>query len=65
MPKRTETELARTDMLDSLRTVVRLKGRIAQRRELNELEAAALEQFEAAVVSGQPFEVDVAALLES
>lgn len=64
MPKRTEVQLARTDLLDTVRTIVRLKGRVAQRRELNELEAEALEAFEAAVVAGRPFNVDAAAVFK-
>jgi hypothetical protein len=61
--RKTEEQLAEADMLDTLRTVVRLKHRIEVRHELNELEAAAIEQQQDAIDAGQPFKLDIAKLL--
>jgi hypothetical protein len=60
---KTEAQLAETDMIDTLRTVVRLKHRIQMRHELNELEAAAIEQQRDAIETGKPFKLDVAAVV--
>lgn len=65
MAKRTEAQLAHSDLIDTLRTVVRLKHRIAMRHELNELEATAVAEYERRLVSGEPFQLDVGALVES
>jgi hypothetical protein len=57
--KLTDEQLAEKDMLDTLRTVVRLKHRIDMRHELNELEAEALEAQERAIANGEPFRLDL------
>lgn len=64
MAKRTEVELARAELLDTIRTVARLKSRFELRRTLNDIEAMALEQFEDQVVLGSTFQIDAAALFE-
>ena len=65
MPKRklTDEQLAERDMLDTLRTVVRLKHRIEMRHELNELETQAIEAQQAALDNGEPYKLDVASVL--
>lgn len=61
--KKTDEQLAETDMLDTLRTVVRLKHRIEARHELNELEAEAIAEQQAALDSGEPFKLDIRSVL--
>jgi hypothetical protein len=51
-------------MIDVLRTKVRLQHRIQMRRELNDLEADALAEFNDRVQKGLPFVPDVMAELE-
>ena len=48
------TELARKDLIDMVRTRVRLEHRIAMRHELNEVEAEVLAEFEDRVSNAQP-----------
>lgn len=57
MPKRDETQLARQDLVDTIRTVTGLEARIALRRRRNELEAEALDEFERRVSRGEQFRV--------
>jgi len=64
MPHRSEEQLAKSDLIDTVRTIVRLRHRIAMRRELNEIESEALAQYEHALVTGKPFELDVARYVE-
>jgi hypothetical protein len=52
-----KTELARKDLIDMVRTRKRLEHRIAQRRELNDLEDAVLAEFERRVSNRQPYEL--------
>jgi hypothetical protein len=52
MPRKDETALRRAEVVDLTRTIVRYKHRTNQRRELNEVEANVLEQFDARVQAG-------------
>jgi hypothetical protein len=61
--RKDDTELARTDTIDLIRTVVRLKHRIAQRHELNEIESEYMAKFDAAIASGQQWELDASSVL--
>ena len=54
------TELARKDLIDMVRTRVRLEHRIAMRRELNEVEAAILSEFDDRVANAKPHELTYA-----
>lgn len=63
MAKLTEDQLARKDLIDTVRTVARLKARIEQRRQLNEIESRALEEFDRRVMTGEPYQVDIKELL--
>lgn len=65
MSKRTEAQLAHSDMIDTIRTITRLKHRISMRRELNEIEARAVREFERRLTAGEPYHFDVAAMLEA
>ena len=49
------TELARKDLIDMVRTRVRLEHRIKMRHELNEVEAAILAEFDDRVARGEPY----------
>lgn len=51
------TELARKDLVDMVRTRVRLEHRIAMRHELNELEARIMSEFDLRVLEGAPHEL--------
>lgn len=64
MSKLTEPQLIQKDLIDSIRTVVRLRHRIQMRRELNELEDAELKKFQAALQAGTAYELRPADLLE-
>lgn len=64
MARRTEVQLAQADLIDTIRTAVRLKYRIAQRHELNDLEAKALSEFSERVANGEPFRLDPASVFE-
>lgn len=55
--KLSNAELARKDLIDMVRTRVRLEHRIAQRRRLNELEHAVLDEFDRRVMEGKPHEL--------
>ena len=55
--------LAEKDLLDTLRTVVRLKHRIAARHELNDLEAEAVAAQQEAIAAGRPYRLDIARAL--
>jgi hypothetical protein len=61
---RTDAQLAQTDLIDTIRTVVRLKHRIEMRRELNAIEADAIAEYERRLAAGEPFTLDAASLLE-
>ena len=52
-----KTELARKDLIDMIRTRKRLEHRIAMRHELNELEAALLDELDARIAGGIPYEL--------
>ena len=55
-----KTELARKDVIDMVRTRVRLEHRIAMRHELNDIEAAILDEFDARVLEGKSHELTYA-----
>jgi hypothetical protein len=57
VPKRDETQLARQDLIDTIRTVTGLEARIALRRRRNELESEAIEEFDRRVARGEAFQV--------
>lgn len=63
MGKLTEAQMAKKDLVDAIRTVVRLQARVEQRRRLNEIEAEALAEFDRRLAAGEPYKVDVKALL--
>ena len=54
-----KTELARKDLIDMVRTRKRLEHRIALRHELNELEEAVLDEFDARIMNGAPHELTI------
>lgn len=58
-----EYQMAEKDAVDVIRTVVRLKYRIAQRHELNEREKPLVDELVAAAVEGRSFSIDVPALV--
>lgn len=64
MARLSEDQLARKDLIDSVRTVVRLKHRIAARRELNDIEAEVLDEFDARVIEGLPFRPDLGSIIK-
>ena len=59
----TEHQLARKDLQDTIRTIVRLTHRIATRRELNEIEASILGEYDRRAATGQPFKPDLKGLI--
>jgi hypothetical protein len=65
MPRRDAVDMARTDTIDLVRTLVRYKHRVAMRAELNDIESEILDEFDEAVVTGQEFELAVEKLLKS
>lgn len=58
MAKLDKAQLARKDLVDMIRTRVRLEHRIAARRELNDLEDEALQEFERRLSSGEAYELE-------
>lgn len=56
-------EMARTDTIDLIRTLVRYKHRVAMRAELNEIESALIDKFDESVTVGAPFALDAAEIL--
>lgn len=64
MARLEEASLIRRDLVDTIRTIVRLQGRIEQRRRLNDLENDLLEEFDKAIASGKAYELDVRSILE-
>lgn len=64
MAKLDASQLAIKDATDIIRTAVRMKHRIAQRHELNEVEDEILDQLREAIVKGEAFELPVASLLQ-
>lgn len=58
-------EVARTDTIDLVRTLVRYKHRVAMRAELNAIESEILDEFDAAVTKGAPFSLNVEKVLEA
>lgn len=65
MAKRTEAQLAHSELIDTLRTLVRLKHRAQMRRELNELEDDAIRELERRIAAGEPYTPDIAGIVES
>lgn len=63
MAKVDASVLAERDLIDAVRTVVRLKHRIAQRHELNEIEDQFLKQYRTAVLNGEGFELPIESML--
>ena len=55
-----KTELARKDVIDMVRTRVRLEHRIAMRHELNDIEAAILAEFDTRLLEGKSHELTYA-----
>lgn len=62
--KLTNEQLSEKDMIDTLRTVVRLKHRIEMRHELNELEAEAVKAQQDAITAGEPYKLDVRSVFD-
>lgn len=58
-------EVARTDTIDLVRTLVRYKHRVAMRAELNRIESEILDEFDEAVTKGVPFSLDAEKVLEA
>lgn len=58
-------EMARTDTIDLVRTLVRYKHRVAMRAELNDVESAIVDKFDESVTVGAPFALDAAEILEA
>ena len=63
MAQLTEHQLARKDAIDTVRTIVRLKHRIAMRHELNDIEEGMLREIDERAAKGLPFQVDVSSLV--
>ena len=63
MPKADPYTLAERDVTDIIRTVVRLKHRIAQRHELNELEDKMLGELRAAAKEQRAYELPITSLV--
>lgn len=59
MGRYSKDELAKKDLLDLVRTDVRLKYRQLQRHELNDVENDALEEQEARRQAGLPIGIDM------
>lgn len=64
MASKTPDQLARADLIDTIRTIVGLESRIARRHRLNELEAELLAEFDERVSNGLPFKPDLSALIK-
>lgn len=64
MAKSDEYQMAERDATDIIRTVVRLKHRIAQRHELNELEDKIMGDMRKAAKAGVPYELPVSSLVK-
>ena len=63
MPKADDYTLAERDATDIIRTVVRLKHRIAQRHELNELEDKMLRELREAAKEQRVYELPISTLV--
>ena len=63
MAKADDYTLAERDATDIIRTVVRLKHRIAQRHELNELEDKMLGELRAAAKEQRAYELPITSLV--
>lgn len=64
MGKLVEAQIVQKEMVDTIRTLVRLKHRAQMRRELNELEEAELQRFAKALQSGEEYALSVASLVD-
>ncbi len=64
MAKLTDEQLERKALQDTVRTIVRLKHRIAARNELNDVETEVLAEFDERVSSGLPYRPDLGALVK-
>ncbi len=63
MAKLTDAQLQRKDLVETIRTLVRLKHNRETRRELNEIESRVLAEFDRRVATGQPYTPDLAELV--
>jgi hypothetical protein len=57
--QKSDIEIGQDDLIDAVRTMIRLKHRRAQRRDLNDQEPAIVEAYQAAVSAGKPYEFGV------
>ena len=58
-----DDQLARRDLVDTIRTVVGLQSRIERRHRLNDLESKMLAEFDRRVSAGEPYKPDLKALI--
>lgn len=65
MEEKSEVEMRRQELVDAIRTFVRLKHRRAANREMNEVLPKAVQAFDVAILKGQlPERVDIAAIVK-
>lgn len=58
MARKTEQRLAREDLVDLVRTIVRTQLKRQQRRILNDVENRVLDEFDRRVQAGEPYELE-------
>lgn len=58
MARKSKQRLAREDLVDLVRTIVRTQLKRQQRRILNDLENKALDEFDRRVQAGEPYELE-------
>lgn len=63
MHRKDAVELARTDTIDLVRTLVRYKHRAAMRAELNVVESIVVDKFDESVTVGSSFTIDATEIL--
>ena len=59
MTKKSEADLAKADLIQTIRTILRLKANIKMRHDLNEVEDEAIKEFERRLSAGESFVLDV------
>lgn len=64
MAKKSEDQLAWANTLDTVRTIARLKSRIALRVYLNDVEDEIRQEFDARLSSGLPYKPDLGSLVK-
>lgn len=64
MAKLTESQLVQKELIDALRTVVRLKHRAQMRRELNDIEDRETDKLQKAITAGTAYELPVSSIME-